>query len=88
MLSGRSSKPWQTVRATALGIGSLPLATMTKSRHETRYEEKDREMLLVAHALVAAKLPTFDLSPRERPDFELRLGAYSVGVEVAELIDP
>jgi hypothetical protein len=69
-------------------IGTLPHAMASKSRHESRYQQKQREMFLAAHALVAANLRAFDLSPSERPDFELRHGAETVGVEVAELVEP
>lgn len=69
-------------------IGSLPPEMMTPCRHESRYAQKYRELQLAAHALVAAGLTRFDLSPGERPDFQLRHGSESVGLEVAELVEP
>jgi hypothetical protein len=69
-------------------IGTLPFEARSKRLHETRASQKHSEMLLAAHALVAVGIRDFDLVPGECPDFQLRYGTESVGLEVAELVEP
>jgi hypothetical protein len=69
-------------------IGTLAFEARSKRLHETRASQKHSELLLAAHALAAVGLRDFDLSPGERPDFQLRLGSDHVGLEVAELVEP
>lgn len=84
--------PWQAVADFSIDgrrLGAEPYRLASRSRHETRLEQKQSETFLLAHALAYLGYRNVALAARESPDFRATFADRSaVGIEVAELVEP
>jgi len=71
-------------------LGAEPYQLASRSRHETRLEQKQSETFLTAHALAHLGYRDVVLEAREAPDFRATLppSTKSIGIEHAELVEP
>ena len=71
-------------------LGAEPYRVASRSRHETRLEQKQSETFLTAHALAHLGYRDVVLVAREAPDFCAILppSTESIGIEHAELVAP
>ncbi len=73
-------------------LGAEPYRLASASRHETRFEQKQSETFLAAHALAQLGYRSVALQSRESPDFcatfvPVESPRVAFGIEVAEIVD-